>query len=326
MTTIRTKRKLTPVVASLTVVLAIAVVGVYFWITSSKGELHFVHSSILNQYLYAWDKEIISHPVCVKTTIVEDPGALGTYLMGQNPADLVEVATVFAGIAHSKNPKVRIVGSLTKGGNVDSVVVVRKDSGTTSPQDLKGKTVGTPGLAMTPAVLFRELLKQKYGIEYDQVHFVLKPLPILLTILDKGQVDAVIVFNIFAYQSTLNPNLMILMDVDEDAKELLLGDYPIAALLASNEDTIAKRKRDIERVLGAIKESHKYALFHKDRVAQNLTPDFGLDIETYKQFAFRIQPANIYLTAEEKENILQILAIAYKQGLLDQKVGREIFW
>jgi len=320
----RTRRSVTLLIVCIIVVIAIA--GLYFAIVGLARELHFAHSTILNQYLYAWDKEIVSHPVRVKTTVVEDPEALGPYLMGRNPADLVEVATVFAGIAHSKNPEVKIVGSLTKAGNADSVVVVRKDSQITSPQDLKGKTVGTPGLAMTPTVLLRKLLKQGYGIEYDQVRFVLKPLPTLLTILEKGQVDAVIVFNIFAYQAALNPDLVILMDVDEAAKHLILGDYPIAAVLGSNQDTINNRRRDIERVLGAIKESHEYALLHKDEVARNLAEDFGLEIETYRLFAFRIQPANIHLTAEEKANIVLILAIAYEQGLLDQEIGNEIFW
>jgi ABC-type nitrate/sulfonate/bicarbonate transport system substrate-binding protein len=138
-------------------IIILAIIGTYFGVTLFRGELHFVHSTILNQYLYAWDKGIVSHPVTTKTTIVEDPEALGPYLMGRSAADLVEAATVLAGIAYSKNPKVRIVGSLTKSGNADSVVVVRKDSGITSPKDLKGKIVGTPGLAMTHCLIPRTI-------------------------------------------------------------------------------------------------------------------------------------------------------------------------
>lgn len=308
------------------IIVITVIIGMYFKTTFFRKELHFIHSNILNQYLYAWDKKLISQNMHVKTTVVGSPEALGPYLIGQNPADLVEVSTVFAGIAYSKNSKVKIVGSLTKGGNADSVLVVRKDSGIISSRDLKGKKVGTAGLAMTPTVLFRELLNQEYGIKYDQVNFVLKPLPILLNILDKRQLDAVIVFNIFAYQASLNPKFLVLMDIDEEAKNFLIGDYPIVALLASNEDTVAHRGWEIKQILGVIKESNKYALTHKDEVARNLALDFDLDIETYKKFAFKIQPANIYLTNKEKENILKILSIAYKQGLLEQRVGDEIFW
>jgi ABC-type nitrate/sulfonate/bicarbonate transport system substrate-binding protein len=138
--------------------------------------------------------------------------------------------------------------------------------------------------------------------------------------------DAVIVFNIFAYQAGLNPDLRILTDVDEEAKDSILGTHPIAAVLASNQSSIDKARPILEKTLKACKESHEYALLHKEEIARNLAPSFGLDAETYKQFAFRIQPANIYLTPEEKGNILHILAIAYVQGLLDQKIGKEIFW
>jgi len=317
------KRKMLPMVLiTISVVLALTCFGAI----APGRTLHFVHSTILNQYLYAWDKEMIPYPVSVETTVVQDPGALGVYLMGLNPADLVEVATVFAGIAHTQNPEVRIVASLTKAGNADSVVVVRAESGITGPEDLKGRTIGTPGLAMTPTVLFRELLKEEYGVGYDEVRFILKPLPMLLSLLEREQVDAVIVFNIFAYQAAANPNFEILMDIDEHAKETLLGSSPIAAVLASTQSTIGTSRSELEKLLGAIKDSHEYALLHKEEIAENLASDLGLDAETYQDYAFRIQPANILLTDEEKQNILQILAIAFNQSLLEEQVDSSIFW
>jgi len=291
---------------------------------SPKQELHFAHSTTLSQYFYAWDRKILQSELNVKTTIVEDPQALGSYIMGQNPADIVEVATVLAGIGHDNNQKVKIIGTLTKAMNADSVVVVRKDSAVASPKDLKGKTIAIPGLAMTPVVLFREVLKQKYQVEYEQITYLLKPLPTLLTLLDEKQVDAVIVFNIFAFQAQEHPEFSVLSDIDEEAKELI-GDYPIAAVLASNEDTLKEKAHDLRLFLEVIKESHEYAILHKREIAENLAPEFGLEPDIYEEFAFRIQPANIFLTSEDKQNILTILLFAYNQGLLQKTIGMEIF-
>jgi len=306
--------------------LIIAVCGTlsYFLAISSKQELHFVHSTLLNQYLYAWDRKILQSELNVKTTIVQDPAALGSYIMGQNSADIVEVATILAGIANDYNQKVKIIGTLTKAMNADSVVVVRQDSPITSPRDLKGKTIAIPGLAMTPVVLFREVLKQKYQIEYDQITYLLKPLPTLLTLLDKKQVDAVIVFNVFAFQAQENPEFSVVSDIDEEAKELL-GDYPIAAVLASNEDVLKERAQDLKLFLGVLKESNEYAILHKKEIAENLAPEFGLEPDAYEKFAFRVQPSNIFLTQEDKQNILTTLLFAYNQGLVQKRIGMEIF-
>lgn len=51
-------------------------------------------------------------------------------------------------------------------------VFVHADSGIENPQDLKGKKVGTPGYGMSANTWIRGFLKDEYGVEADDMHWI----------------------------------------------------------------------------------------------------------------------------------------------------------
>lgn len=290
-------------------------------------EVSLVHSLILGQYFYALDEGRVGlRRIRFNITTLQEAGALGSYATGETEIDLIEVATTVAGLAHDSTPHVRIVGTLIRPTGGDAIVVVKSHSALSSLSDLRGKTVGVDSLSLTPVILLRELLRQTYGVDYDEVTYVEHPLSALLSALDDREVDAVVVYSAYAYLARAQGGeYQIISSIFEEVKPIL-GDLPIAAVLVTNRTDLEDRSEVLQGAIGLVKESFTYGLEHRDEISQEMGARLGLQPEIYALTFYNVVPTDIYLNAEDKENILQLLDLAWRQGLIERQTTEDIFF
>lgn len=283
------------------------------------------HSSILNQYFYALDKKKLHlDGLEFDITVVQDPAALGVYVMGRAGIDLVEAGTPFAGVARISNPNVKIVGTLLKPRADDCAVVVKANSDIDSPQDLAGKRIGVDSLAEPHTILLKEVLKQNHNIPYESATYIVKPVPVLLDLLKRGDIDAVLVYGLLGYQPRGDKqNYEVVCSVFEEAKSIL-GDTPVVAVLVTNRKDLDKDTA--KKALAAIKESFDYAFAHQEELSQELAGQFGISPEVYKNSFFGTLPTGVFLTREDQDNILKIFEVAQRQGIIDRQITEDIFF
>ncbi|MCX5814296.1 MAG: NrtA/SsuA/CpmA family ABC transporter substrate-binding protein [Proteobacteria bacterium] len=78
-------------------------------------------------------------------------------------------------------------------------VLGRKDKGIKSPEDLKGKKIGTP--FSTAAHFFSHVYLSEYGITKSDVKIIDIPAQDLPEALQSGKIDAIVIFEPYAYQA-----------------------------------------------------------------------------------------------------------------------------
>jgi NitT/TauT family transport system substrate-binding protein len=156
-------------------------------------------------------------------------------------------------------------------------VVSLADSGIRRPEDLIGKTVGTPATFGSSYIGWRALLNA-VGIAEDQVS--------LATIgytqaaaLTSGQVDAALGFH-------MNEPVQ-LMQEGYAISELLVADYVSlpAAGIVSNDATVNADPQLVERVTRAFSRGLRYTLDHPDEafeIAQRAVPEIAADSATQR--------------------------------------------
>jgi len=289
-------------------------------------DVSIVHSEILGQYFFGLDNGIVtSTRIKPNITVLREASALGYYARNNTEIDFVEVATTFAGMTYDENPNVKIIGTLIKPRGDDSIVVVNSESQIATLSDLRGKKVGMDNIALTPTVLLKELLKEVYNINYDEVTYVEIPLSGALGQLDSREVDAVVVYSAYAYFARAQNKYRVLSNVFEETKQLL-GDLPIAAVLITNRVDLDSRQEVLFRGLELIQNSFNYGLKNREEISQAMSKQLGIQPETHSISFQNVVPTTIFLNIDDMENILKLLIIAKNQGLIGREITDDIFF
>lgn len=296
--------------------------------TACRGteEVALVHSTIINQYFYGLDRGLIPSPgVSFDIQVIQDPAALGTFLVSrQQDADLVEAGPVVAATAHGRNENARIVGTLLEGREGIAVLVTRSDSTIRELSDLVNHVVGVNSLATTPTIVLRELLRQEHSVEYEEVSYLTRPQPLLLSDLENGDIDAALVFGVFAYRAVNSDGFRVVSDLYADSQQFL-GDYPISIILASpNPERLDDETRT--GALGAIHRSLQYSQKNKQEIADELSGELGLTSEEYEESFFGLSPTEVTLNEDDVQRILVLLRHAHRQGVLEREPQQDLFY
>ena len=169
----------------------------------------------------------------------------------------VDVATasefVFVGKA-MKEEKIQTVGSIAKSD--DHYLIVRKDRGIKQASDLKGKRIGLTRQTSAEFYLGRYL--QLHGINLDDVTLIdLKPTQVEESLI-KGDVDAVLIWDPYAYsiEKNLGSNAVIW---PAQSGQMMYW------LLIAKREYVTEHPELIDRLLSSFNQAEQFAVNNPDK-------------------------------------------------------------
>jgi NitT/TauT family transport system substrate-binding protein len=191
----------------------------------------------------------------------------------------------------------------------DSRMVARKDSGINKPADLKGKKIGTT--FGTSTQFFLNIFLSYDGLTETDIIRVNLPQYDLLAEIESGKVDAIAVFDPYAYKA-------IQMLGDQAVGFPQTGMYRETFNLAANKsfaekepETLKKILRGIDRAVTFIKENRRESI---SIIANKLKLDDKYLNETWDNYVFGLSLDQSLITTFEDE-----ARWAIKNGLTDKK-------
>jgi NitT/TauT family transport system substrate-binding protein len=160
---------------------------------------------------------------------------------------------------------------------------VKRDSPIKTPQDLKGKSLGSYGLRSTGYTQIRVALAHKYGLDMALEGGDVKQLeiqaPNLPGALVAGQIDAATLIHSQAYRAMKSGEFRVIAETGRDNIELYKMRF-VSALNVAYPERLAQRPEAYQEFDRLFRDSVRYALAHRDEVfgavgkANNLEPDF----------------------------------------------------
>lgn len=160
----------------------------------------------------------------------------------------------------SKGIDMKVVASANGGGHV---LMTRKDTGITSVEDLKGKTIAEPNIATVTDALLRSKILGDAGLDPDMdVTLIpgMKPADMATVLMVTKEVDAMITWEPFAAQAEKDyEDIVVLYDSAKEIKEETGSSafYPVN-VVAANQDFIDNRPEDLEKFLDIYKQTVDY--------------------------------------------------------------------
>lgn len=267
------------------------------------------------QYIvtYALENGIVeSPPVEIKHTL-----NFNKYMM-TGRGDIGEISTAAFAIAYEKGIplKVACIFASTCQEMGDALVFVKNNSDIDGPKDLKGKKVGVPGLKTTTTTIFLEMLKSEYGVTEKDLDLVDKPLPELSALLDRGDIDAALMFGEPSVKAYYSGKYKVIWDVNMAFKQKY-GESPPASLIVVRSGYLEEHEDRAKAVIESLRESKSYGEEHVDEILERYAGEHGGDVETYKKFhenyyRLRLDP----LTDEDKEVIMTVFEFTKDRGLV----------
>lgn len=160
----------------------------------------------------------------------------------------------------SKGIDMKVVASANGGGHV---LMTRNDTGITSVEDLKGKTIAEPNIATVTDALLRSKILGDAGLDPDMdVTLIpgMKPADMATVLMVTKEVDAMITWEPFAAQAEEDyEDIVVLYDSSIEIKEETGSNafYPVN-VVAANQDFIDNRPEDLDKFLEIYKKTVDY--------------------------------------------------------------------
>ena len=171
---------------------------------------------------------------------------------------------------------VAVGGAHTGGGGK---IFVRTDSGIDEPGDLDGATLGTTSFGSTSFMVARLVLEESHGLdaaEEGPISFAeLSPAP-LLNALEVGQVDAAYLQHEAGWLAMENPELEILVDVDNEYRELT-GAWPYTSAFVTTGDVLDERGECVREFQADLERSVNTARDQIADIAPQIAEELGSD-------------------------------------------------
>jgi len=247
----------------------------------------------------------------LKVTPNSNIAAINTAVIG-NKVDL-GFATVPQLIqAASKGAKVRCVSPFagdvsTDKADFSSGMVVRSDSGISSPKDLAGKKVAVPALGSQTALMVQAIVGEDGG-DWKSVKLVPLTFPLMNDALKKGEVDAIASTQPFISQAVAAGNKILVWE----EQELFGGNSMVCA--ASNEAYIKSHADVLDGFRAAMEKSIEYTAKHLDEARQTLVKSTGVTSEVAAS-----TPVGVKFTPElNVASFDDIQQLMVKYGYLDK--------
>ncbi|SMC75760.1 ABC transporter substrate-binding protein [Rhizobium sp. RU36D] len=187
-------------------------------------------------------------------------------------------------------------------------VMAREGSGITSLADLKGKTLGVPGIAAVLDIMARRLIIEA-GIDVNAITYTETPFPVQADVLKNGTVDAVV---------TVDPFLSRIerAGIGKPIANLLEGipDGQLAQFFAASSSWAEANPEAIKAFRAAMDEAIQMTLTQPDYAREAIGNFVKLPPEVLKTVALPTPDAK--LTAEQLEWWAQVMQ---KQDLISDE-------
>jgi len=176
-------------------------------------------------------------------------------------------------------------------------VFVLSDGPVQRPEDLNGKLIAThQGLH----AIHRYLLRRVYGVDDATLRWESHPQEKLLSVLQSGRADAVVLLDHFFFRGEVAAGVRCLYTDGEAWKKLTGFNQMIKHMIAAREDLLAGTAEMKERLLRAFRASFAYSEEHLEEIADAFIGRYGGDKEALLASA-RYPKIEFTFTAEEQK-------------------------
>lgn len=196
---------------------------------------------------------------------------------------------------------------------------VKSDSPIKTPQQLKGKTLGSYGLRSTGYTQVRVALAKKYGLnvalEGGDLRQVEIQAPNLPGALAAGQIDAATLIHSQAYRAMKSGEFRPIAETGRDNIELFHMRF-VSALNIAYPEGLAKRPEAYEEFDRMFRESVHYALAHPDEVFTAVGKQNNLDPEFFKWWFSKSSDVPGTFTEDHAKAIMKLYQLSKGLGII----------
>jgi NitT/TauT family transport system substrate-binding protein len=244
-----------------------------------------------------------------------------TQAAGTKRFDIMQSAVLAVPRAISQGMGLKILGNTASvPGGPGRDIWVKKDSPLKSPQDLKGKTVGTYSLATGAVTLVRLALWKRYGLNVavNGGDFTMKQMQIsaMPAALATGQLDASMLSNIQAYRAVKSNEFRSIMSSDKITIELF-GANPVSAVFIGYTERLEAKPEAYKAALQLLLASRNYARAHPDEVFNAVAATERVDAEYLRVWEDQYQGFPIAISEADVGAIDKMWGYAKELGILN---------
>ncbi len=305
------------IIAIIIAAIAIVAIGGYFLMgggndTVTIGYLPSDHDAAL--FVADAQGKFAENGINTKLVQFNNGGDLMTAMAsGDVDVGYVGITPVLSSI--EKGVPVKVISAAQTEG---SGIVVAKDSGISSVNDLEGKKIATPGEASIQHMLLTYYLKQN-GMDIKDVKVSAMKVPSMNDALKTDKIDGMITFE--PYVSIAEKNgAEVLVDSSE-----ILPDHPCCVVVASDK-FINEHTNETKTILEIHKNATDFINNNTDEAAGLLPSDIVSDVEVEKKALSGFSLIS-GLDDDYKQDVLDFMNLEVELGVLKGPISQDkIFW
>ncbi|MCC7553414.1 MAG: ABC transporter substrate-binding protein [Methanobacteriaceae archaeon] len=298
------------------IIAIIGVAGAYSFFSSDSddgivkvGYLPSDHDSAL--FVAQVDKAYEEKGITIETIQFNNGGDLMTAMAsGDVDVGYVGITPVLSSI--EKGVPVKVVSGAQIEG---SGIVVGKDSNINSVNDLKGKSIATPGEASIQYMLLQYALKDA-GMTIDDVDASAMKVAPMNDALAGGKIDAMLTYEPYVTTAVEKGQGIELEDSSE-----ILPDHPCCVVVA-RDDFINDNPDELKSILEIHDNSTNYINENPEEAAEKLPENVASDVEIEKKSLPNIKFVS-GLDDDYKKSIMDFMQIEIDMGLLKEPIPED---
>ncbi|MBR3112680.1 MAG: ABC transporter substrate-binding protein [Methanobrevibacter sp.] len=304
------------IIAIIVAIIAVAAVGAFFLMgggdTVTIGYLPSDHDAAL----FVADAQGQFASNGIKTNLVQfnNGGDLMTAMAsGDVDVGYVGITPVLASI--QKGVPVKVISAAQTDG---SGLVVSKNSGISSVQDLAGKSIATPGEASIQYMLLQYYLEQN-GMSLKDLKVSSMKVPSMNDALKTNKIDGMITFE--PYVTIAEKNGATVLAGSQD----ILPDHPCCVVVASDK-FLEEHPNETNTILKIHENATNFINNNSDEAASMIPSDIVSDVEVEK-VAISSFPFISGLDDSFKQDVMDFMNLEVDLGVLKQPISQDkIFW
>lgn len=265
------------------------------------------------------DARGLAIPQLIQATSAKQYDVIMTAVIGIPPA-----------VAHGLQLRVLSTALQQSAAGEGAGIWVKSDSPIKTPQELKGKTLGSYGLRSTGYTQVRVALAKKYGLnvalEGGDLRQVEIQAPNLPGALAAGQIDAATLIHSQAYRAMKSGEFRPIAETGRDNIELFHMRF-VSALNIAYPERLAQRPEAYEEFDRMFRDSARYALAHPDEVFTAVGKQNNLDPAFFKWWFAKSSDVPGTFEESHAQAIMKLYELSKELGIIpDYPDIRTLVW